>query len=184
MKFESVRKILKNGEEIVLCSPEIEDAAGCAYHANTISHETQNLVISPEDGEYTVEHEIEWINRFLEAGRDAIILAKLNGVIVGLANISAKSNKFRLRHRAGFGISVQSKYWGLGIGNALMEQSLDLAKSLGFEQVELSVMKDNTKAQNLYKKFGFKEYGIYPNMLKYADDNYSDSIFMVKMLDK
>ena len=182
MKFEPVIKKLKNGEEIELCHATLDDAQGCADHANVVFGESLNLVNSPEDGKLTAEMEIDWITKFLEAERDVIVLAKHNGKIIGLANLSAKSNKARVRHRSTFGISVQKAYWSVGVGSALLEQIVALAKQIGFKQIELTVMKENIKAQGLYKKFGFKEVGVIPNALKYADGTYGDSILMVNIL--
>ena len=182
MKFEPVVKTLKNGEEIVLCYPTVDDAQGCADHANVVFAETPNLVNGPEDGLLTAEQEVAWISKFLEAERDVIVIAKHNGKIIGLANLSARSSKARVQHRSSFGISVQKAYWSVGVGSALLEQIIKLAKQIGFEQIELTVMKGNDKAQSLYKKFGFVETGVIPNALKYADGTYSDSISMVNML--
>lgn len=182
MKFEPVIKKLKNGEEIVLCSPTIEDAQGCADHANIVFGESLNLVNSPEDGKLTAEQEVEWISKFVDAERDVIVLAKHNGRIIGLANLSAKSNKARIRHRSTFGISVQKAYWSVGVGSALLEQIITLARQIGFEQIELTVMKENINAQSLYKKFGFVEAGLIPKALKYVDGTYGDSLLMVNVL--
>jgi ribosomal protein S18 acetylase RimI-like enzyme len=50
------------------------------------------------------------------------------------------------------------------------------------EQIELEVVKDNTKAFSLYKKMGFEVMGTLPNNMKYKDGTYTDAYLMVKKL--
>ena len=68
----------------------------------------------------------------------------------------------KTRHRADFGISVLAAYWGLGIGSALTAACLDCARKAGYLQVELEAVSENESALNLYRKFGFVEYGRNP----------------------
>ena len=42
----------------------------------------------------------------------------------------------------------------------------------GFEQVELGVYSDNDRARHMYKKMGFKEYGMNPRAFKLKDGTY------------
>ncbi len=182
MQYNSEYVKLKNGETIELCSPTLDDAQGCANHGNIVFEESPYLVSTPDDGKLTAEHEIPWLTKFIEAERDFLVLAKLNGQIIGLANLSEKSAKLRLRHRASFGISVQKAYWSVGVGSALLKKVIELSKLAGYEQIELQVMKKNIKAQGLYKKYGFIETGIVPRTLKYADGTYDDAISMVNFI--
>ena len=70
--------------------------------------------------------------------------------------------KYKVAHRAEFGISVLKAYWGLGIGRALMEACIQCAKDAGYVQLELDVVADNTRAIGMYHKAGFVEYGRNP----------------------
>ena len=67
-----------------------------------------------------------------------------------------------MRHRAGFGVSVDRTYWGLGIGRALTEACIDCAKTAGYLQLELEVVAENERALSLYRSVGFIEYGRNP----------------------
>ncbi|MBQ2328456.1 MAG: hypothetical protein II382_04645, partial [Oscillospiraceae bacterium] len=40
----------------------------------------------------------------------------LDGKLIGSAGVFAVRRAEKVRHRAGFGISVDKAYWGLGIG--------------------------------------------------------------------
>ncbi len=43
------------------------------------------------------------------------------------------------------------------------------AKANGFEQVELGVYSDNDRARHMYRKMGFREYGMNPRAFKLKD---------------
>lgn len=71
---------------------------------------------------------------------------------------------------------------GKGIAGKLMVEIIELAKQLGYEQIELGVVSNNISAYNLYKSFGFKEQGLKENALKYSDGTYANEIMMIKYL--
>jgi len=72
-------------------------------------------------------------------------------------------------------IGVRSAYRGLGIGEALLIATIDLAQTLDAYVVTLEVRASNTVAQELYDKFGFREVG---RRLKYYSSDGEDAIIM------
>lgn len=74
-------------------------------------------------------------------------------------------------------IGIDKNFQGKGYSKLLMEHFFDYAKKQNCETVFLEVNSINTKAINLYKKYGFKEYGI---RKKYYGDN--DAILMKLMI--
>ena len=52
-------------------------------------------------------------------------------------------------------IAISPLYRGRGYGKQLLEYTLQLAKTNGFDQLNLEVAKNNTPAQNLYLSHGF-----------------------------
>ena len=72
-------------------------------------------------------------------------------------------------------VAVHSDYRGLGIGSMLVSELLSLCKQDGINAFTLEVRKSNEVAQNLYKKYGFKERGIRKN---YYEDNKEDAVIM------
>lgn len=77
-------------------------------------------------------------------------------------------------------IAVDSDYRGHGIGNLLVEGLILLANALECSSMTLEVRESNIVAQNLYKKYNFKEAGIRP---KYYSDVGEDAIIMWKTLE-
>ena len=68
------------------------------------------------------------------------------------------------------------------IGRTLLEEIIKFAEQAGYEQIELEVSGDNSRAINLYKKFGFKIYGTRDYSLKLKDGTYSPAHLMIKRL--
>ena len=57
-------------------------------------------------------------------------------------------------------LAVATGHWGKGIGSALLEALLAEASRRGCTEVFLEVRTDNTRAQRLYRRYGFTEIGI------------------------
>lgn len=102
--------------------------------------------------------------------------------LVGEFGVAQVRPHIKYRHRAVMGISVRKEYWGCGLGSYLMQLAIDQTRTNGFEQLELGVYSDNTRAIHLYEKVGFVRCGIQPRAFKLKDGTYRDEIMMVKML--
>ena len=153
---------LKDGRECVLRNGTAAD--GRAALANFIlTHEqTDFLLTYPEETTMTAEEEAQFLAK-REASADEIeIVAEVGGNIAGLAGIERVGTQEKLRHRAEFGISIDRAYWGLGIGRALVEASVECARRVGYAQLELAVVAENEQAIALYERTGFSEYGRNP----------------------
>ena len=96
-----------------------------------------------------------------------------------MAGIVAVGGKYKTKHRAEFGISVEKAYWGLGIGRELAEACIECAKIAGYEQLELDVVSDNAAAVNLYKNLGFVEYGRNPKGFRSRRTGWQELVLML-----
>lgn len=54
-------------------------------------------------------------------------------------------------------VMVKKKSRGKGIGTAVMEKALSIARKRNVDSIELVVNRDNQIAKRLYKKVGFKK---------------------------
>ncbi|MGD8192617.1 ribosomal protein S18-alanine N-acetyltransferase [Brevibacillus ginsengisoli] len=72
-------------------------------------------------------------------------------------------------------IAVHPEARGLGVGEKLMRQMMELALALGGLRMTLEVRPSNEIARNLYTKLGFEEHG---RRKKYYSDNNEDAIIM------
>lgn len=69
---------------------------------------------------------------------------------------------------------------GTGLGSALLNRVLTLAKALGYEQLELEVIDGNDRALGLYQRMGFVQTGRMPNAFRYDNGTCRDEIQMVR----
>lgn len=98
---------------------------------------------------------------------------EINGQIVGYLSYFYILDEAEL-----FLIAVKREYQSLGYGKILLEYLLNKLKENNVKVCYLEVSAKNSKAINLYKKFGFYEYG-------YREKYYSnkdDAILMKKEL--
>ncbi|MDM0694577.1 GNAT family N-acetyltransferase [Clostridium perfringens] len=86
-------------------------------------------------------------------------VAEEDGKVLGLGILMNHGN-LRKKHVGVITLMVNSDYQNKGIGSLLMDKLINLSESLNIIRLELCVFRDNYKAINLYKKFGFKEEGI------------------------
>ena len=82
---------------------------------------------------------------------------------------------------AGFGVSVNKKFRNLGIGNLLAKEVFKHAGRSGARIITLGVLPRNKIAIKMYKKMGFKKYGLLPRSIK-DGRGYTDEILMYKRL--
>ena len=180
IKEKSIK--LKNGATCILRNPKMEDATKMIDFLKVTATETNFLVKYPEEVNITIEQEEGILQWFNESERDLMIIAEVDGEVMGNCSFGAVGKKMKIRHRCAMGIALYEKAWGLGIGTALLELLIESAKEYGYEQMELEVVARNERAIALYENLGFEKYGVVPNAMKYKDGTYDDRIVMAKML--
>jgi len=85
----------------------------------------------------------------------------------------------KMKHRGRIiQVFVKPKFQGQSIGSTLVNETIKLAFNLdGIEQIEIGVLSSNKGAESVYKKLGFKEFGVQKNYLK-VGARYFDHIMM------
>ena len=141
-----------------------EDAALLLDYTRVIGGETDNLSFGAEDIHINVEGKAKQLAEQENSCDDVLFLAKADGMIIGDANLNRMPR--RMNHRGEFGIAVRKAWWGCGVASALMKEILKFAKANGFEQLNLEVRSDNTRAIRLYEKFGFHKLCAFPAFFK------------------
>lgn len=181
MRLEEERYQL-DGKEIVLRSPELNEAQMLIDYLKTVTGETRFLMSEADEIAYTEAEEGQFIRRHNEADDALLMLAFVDGEYAGNCSFERKGGSRRGRHRAGIGIALFQKYTGFGLGKLMLKRLLKEIKKLKLEQVELTVVEGNSRAYHLYETLGFKECGRMPKANKYDDGTYADDIFMVLQL--
>ena len=175
---------LKDGRECLLKNATEADGEEM-LNLFILSHaQTDYLLSYPDEVTFTVAEEAEYLKNKAESENEIEIFAVLDGKAVGTAGISGIGSKYKLKHRAEFGISVDKDYWGLGIGRLLTRACIECAKKAGYLQLELDVVAENKRAIELYKSEGFTEYGRNPKGFNSRISGFQELVLMRLELDK
>jgi len=103
------------------------------------------------------DHELQLINQQYHQPAGALLLAYDNTEPIGCVGIRKIDHETAELKR----MYVQDKYRGYGIGVQLLEQSMQIARELGYKKIRLDTLKTMTKAQALYRAVGFYEIAPY-----------------------
>lgn len=169
---------LKNGMECCLRNGVESDGQAVLDNFNLTHGETDYLLSYPDETSFDAMRESQFLKHKAESANEIEMLAVIDGVVVGTAGIDTVGTKFKVRHRAEFGISVLKKYWGVGIGRALMEACIQCAKKAGYVQLELTVVADNERATAMYQKAGFVECGRNPKGFRSRTAGFQETVTM------
>ena len=177
MKYDEII-VMKNGEEAHLRNAVESDGAAVVQNFNLTHEETDFLLTYPEENSMDAKQEGEFLQKKADSANEIEIIALVDGKVAGTAGIDAIGTKYKLKHRAEFGISVAREYWGLGLGTALTNACIKCAKEAGYEQLELDAVADNKQAISLYEKAGFVEFGRNPKGFKSKFSGYQELVYM------
>lgn len=140
------------------------DAEAILAYLKRVGGETDNLTFGREGLPFTVEAETEYLSDMENSCDNVMLLAKIDGEIIGDVSLSRMPR--RMSHRGDMGMSVVKEYWNQGVGRRLISEVLGFAKENNFECIDLQVRCDNVAAIHLYEKFGFKKIGTHPAFFK------------------
>ena len=182
MKFPEREIILKDGRKCVLRPTGPDLAAEMIEYMKVTAGETEWLLRYPDEVSFTLESEQEILGRILEDPCHVMMAAVVDGKVAGNCSIGGIGNKRKILHRCSLAIALYKKYWGQGIGTAMINYLTELAAQIGYRQIDLEVVAENTQAQALYRKCGFTESGRRINALRFDDGSFHDEILMYKSL--
>ncbi len=131
--------------------------------------------------------EVGWMARSYRRMLDGDLIwsaAEVDGRAVGSCTIDrlGATASSETAHVGTLGILVRRGHRGHGIGSALLAHALDAARAK-FGIVRLDVFSTNTRAKQLYERFGFVLSGHVPRLIK-RGNRYFDADQMVLELDR
>lgn len=171
---------LKNGKNVVIRKPNPEDAESII---NVISiADTETLFLARNPGEFSTpaKREREIITNVLNDNDIEWFVAVYEDKVIGQCSVGLVRKSARYRHRAEVAFVILKEYWNLGIGGKMMEECIKWCKDKGVTQMELAVVKNNSKAIKMYRDFGFEITGTISKALYYEDGTYADEYIMIK----
>ena len=178
MKYEQ-RITLKSGNEALLRNGAAPDGSAVFEIFNATHAETDYLLSYPDENSFDPEQEAHFLEEKTKSPNEIEIIAFIDGKIAGMAGIGAVGTKYKVKHRAEFGISILKEYWGLGLGRALTEACIQCARDAGYVQMELNVVSENKRAISLYQNLGFAEFGRNPKGFLSRTSGFQELIYML-----
>ena len=118
---------------------------------------------------------LEGTLRQVEDGSAVFVAAEQAGHVVGFCQIccAIPGAPSEMSHVGELGMFVHRDHRGRGIGSALLEKCLFLARSR-FEVVFLSVWSKNDAAVRLYRRFGFSVCGHLPRVIRRGGEYFDE----------
>jgi putative acetyltransferase len=161
---------LKDGREIMLRFLTVDDKERLFEMFSSMDEKALEWSMAP----YNMENIERWISSL--PTRIALV-AEYQGKIVGWASI------YMLPHprRKGLGdlaIYLHQSFHNVGLGTAMTERLLHLAKNEKMHRLELTVVAENKIALRLYEKFGFQIEGVSTDAFYGHDSKYHNTVNM------
>jgi len=181
MLFEQKTRMMKDGRECVLASPDPKDAKSMLDYLKTCAEETDNILRYPEECDESNEQEETFLRNINESQYNVMIVCKVDGDIAGNCTLTL-NKRLKIKHRASVAIALKRKYWNLGIGTMMFEEMEKIAREKNVLQLELGFVGGNDRARILYEKRGFVKTGKKPDAFYLKDGSFRDEILMIKKL--
>lgn len=168
----------RNGKTILIRSALPSDAQAFLNLVHSVLEESEFMMRAPEEYAMTVEPKREWISNQRKRVRNTIIVAEINGVLIGFLNFYQDTRR-RLTHQGELGMGVNKEWRDQGIGKALLTALLTWAEAETLlEKLRLEVFATNERAIHLYTSLGFREEGRLMKQVKTDDGSYIDLLLM------
>ena len=106
----------------------------------------------------TYEDQKKWFND--HEAKNPILVAELNGVIVGWASLSKWSDRCAYSDTAEISLYVREEYQGKGIGRRLIEAIIKEGEKAGLHTIIARITEGNEPSLHLHRSVGFTHIGI------------------------
>ncbi len=171
------REFYINGLHYTIRSAIGEDAKELSELRLQIDGETENLDREKGEDFIDIPRFEQIIKTDSEKRRNLFLVAVVHNRIVGFSRCEGiYLNRFS--HKVEFGVGVLKDFWGVGIGQNLLKESISWADSNGIKKITLNVLETNDKAIKLYIKFGFEIEGILKKDKILSDGKYYNTLIM------
>jgi RimJ/RimL family protein N-acetyltransferase len=172
----------RDGTNVIFREPKPSDAKLLMDFINRfVAEPMSGLLINKKA---TLKEERAWLRGWLsdvKSRKGVMLIVEADGRIKG--NCTVRRLVWKSSHMADAGIALSRDVRGKGIGEALMSETIELARKRmrGLEMIQLKAFGYNERALELYKKLGFVVVGCIPRANKEGNDYYDD-ILMVRYL--
>jgi RimJ/RimL family protein N-acetyltransferase len=184
MLIQAERVELKNGEIVLLKSPESSDAEKLLRHLKRVFGESYRNMNHPPSywDNFPVADEEKILADFAASPSKFMVSAFSDDRIVGNLGIFGSPGEF-LKHNARLGMGIEKAFCGIGLGSALIQKALRHARDVNFHRIELTVRSFNDAGIKLYEKTGFERVGLLKDAA-FIDGRYYDEYMYQILLGK
>ncbi len=178
MKFQSIQKQLKDNATVLIREATTHEADELRCVVKEYVEESEFIPYAENEYQLSLEDETKWIESFHQVPNSLLLLALVDGKIVG--NITLTGNKRKqLQHTAIVGLGMLKPFRGKGLGRLLFEAAIGWAKDdSGLESLTLELNEANEVGRKLYESLGFIQVGRLPRNVKFSTTYYTDTIIM------
>ena len=162
--------VLKDGRRVGIRLYRPADKEGLISMYAGLSQEALRWSMPP----YNSQRIERWISNMENT---ITLIAHDENRVVGHLQISIGTSP-RFREMGDLFIYLHQEYQNVGLGTALMNQAITLARERRLHRVELTVVADNHRAIHLYEKVGFQREGLKRENYLGEDEKYHDEIIM------
>lgn len=106
----------------------------------------------------TVEEQAEWLDA--RSGALEVVVAEIDGVVAGYASLSAYRERAGYRTTVEDSVYVHADHRGAGVGRALLDEIVDVARERGFHSVIARIVADHAASIRLHAAVGFQHVGV------------------------
>ena len=177
-----MQHFLPNGQSLEIRPAVRTDASFMLAYYRKLNKETDFLLFTPRETEnLDLESEREFIDSYNRTD-DLLLVAVSAGQLIGSVSVR-QGNVWKQGHIGQLGIGVLHEFWNMGIGRRLMTAAVRwVEQHREIEIISLNVFSTNERAIQLYRNFGFTEYGRMPQGVRQEDGSYGDTILMSKRI--
>jgi hypothetical protein len=104
---------------------------------------------------------VEQFRKEMQSQESWFYFTEYNGKLAGYLKVNIGEEQSELREHDGFEVErlyVLKEFYGMGVGAALMDFSVEKGKLLGKKYLWLGVHEENYRALRFYEKYGLKEF--------------------------
>ena len=115
--------------------------------------------------EFSVEQRLDWFNKF-DNKIYPIYIAEIKKKVVGYCTISPyRTDRKAMSSVAEISYYIDYSYHNQGIGSKILEYVIADCNRIGKENLLAILLDINSKSIGILKKFNFKEWGRFPNII-------------------
>jgi len=127
----------------------------------------------------TPEERRQWMAA--RAPRHPVVVAESGGQVVGWGSLNSFNARPAYDHVVDLSVYVERAWRGRGVGHALLQRLLALARITGYHKMVLATFPHNEAGVALYRRMGFAPVGVYHEQ-GMLDGRWVDVLIMERLL--